>query len=47
MKFRETVTEGFENMPMAFIGVLKGENIGKAIVKVIPKAFPADGPSDD
>ncbi|XP_075267634.1 prostaglandin reductase 1 [Opisthocomus hoazin] len=47
VKFRETVTEGFENMPMAFIGVLKGENIGKAIVKVIPKAFPADGPSDD
>lgn len=34
LKYHEQVTEGFENMPMAFIGMLKGENIGKAIVKV-------------
>ncbi|NXN27727.1 PTGR1 reductase, partial [Nycticryphes semicollaris] len=34
VKYQEQVTEGFENMPMAFIGMLKGENIGKAIVKV-------------
>ncbi|XP_053698631.1 prostaglandin reductase 1-like [Sabethes cyaneus] len=34
MKYRETITEGFENMPKAFIGMLKGENIGKAVVKV-------------
>ncbi|XP_055526141.1 prostaglandin reductase 1-like [Wyeomyia smithii] len=34
MKYRETITEGFENMPDAFIGMLKGVNIGKAIVKV-------------
>ncbi|XP_061874317.1 prostaglandin reductase 1 isoform X2 [Colius striatus] len=34
IKFHEQVTEGFENMPKAFIGMLKGENIGKAIVKV-------------
>jgi NADPH-dependent curcumin reductase CurA len=32
--FRETVTEGSENMTMAFIGMLCGENIGKVIVKV-------------
>ncbi|XP_015123548.1 prostaglandin reductase 1 [Diachasma alloeum] len=31
--YRETVTEGFENMFKAFAGMLKGENIGKAIVK--------------
>ncbi|XP_058801473.1 prostaglandin reductase 1-like [Phymastichus coffea] len=31
---RETVTEGFENMFKAFTGMLKGENFGKAIVKV-------------
>ncbi|KAF1503131.1 Prostaglandin reductase 1, partial [Megadyptes antipodes antipodes] len=34
VKCHEQVTEGFENMPMAFIGMLKGENLGKAIVKV-------------
>ncbi|KAG8228085.1 hypothetical protein J437_LFUL000084 [Ladona fulva] len=34
LKFNETVTEGFDNMPKAFIGMLKGENIGKAVVKV-------------
>ncbi|KAJ9591662.1 hypothetical protein L9F63_001807 [Diploptera punctata] len=31
--WRETITQGFENMPKAFIGMLRGENIGKAIVK--------------
>ncbi|XP_069677673.1 prostaglandin reductase 1-like isoform X1 [Periplaneta americana] len=31
--YRETVTEGFENMTKAFIGMLRGENTGKAIVK--------------
>lgn len=34
VKFHEQVTEGFENMPAAFIGMLRGENLGKAIVKV-------------
>lgn len=32
--YRETVTEGFENMPKAFMGMLRGENVGKAVVKV-------------
>ncbi|KAI1239789.1 hypothetical protein IHE44_0011221, partial [Lamprotornis superbus] len=32
VKYHEHVTEGFENMPMAFIGMLKGENLGKAVV---------------
>ncbi|NXF97991.1 PTGR1 reductase, partial [Eubucco bourcierii] len=34
LKYHEQVTEGFENMPAAFIGMLKGENLGKAVVKV-------------
>ncbi|XP_072778177.1 prostaglandin reductase 1 isoform X7 [Taeniopygia guttata] len=34
VKCHEQVTEGFENMPMAFIGMLKGETLGKAVVKV-------------
>ncbi|XP_062551440.1 prostaglandin reductase 1-like [Armigeres subalbatus] len=34
IKYRETITEGFENMPNAFIDMLKGGNVGKAIVKV-------------
>nr|XP_061810792.1 prostaglandin reductase 1-like [Nerophis lumbriciformis] len=31
---REHVTKGFENMPAAFMGMLRGENTGKAIVAV-------------
>lgn len=34
LKFQETITEGFENMPDALIGVYAGKNLGKAIVKV-------------
>ncbi|KYN10151.1 Prostaglandin reductase 1 [Trachymyrmex cornetzi] len=34
LRYRETVTKGFENMFDAFIGMLRGENIGKAIVQV-------------
>ncbi len=31
---RETVYEGFENTPEAFIGLFRGDNTGKAIVKL-------------
>lgn len=31
---RETVFEGFENTPKAFLGLFSGENTGKAIVKL-------------
>ena len=34
IKYRETVTEGLENAPQAFIGLLKGENFGKQLVKL-------------
>ncbi|XP_055012068.1 prostaglandin reductase 1-like isoform X2 [Boleophthalmus pectinirostris] len=34
LQCREHITRGFENMPAAFMGLLKGDNIGKAIVAV-------------
>uniref|UniRef100_H2LTU0 Prostaglandin reductase 1 n=1 Tax=Oryzias latipes TaxID=8090 RepID=H2LTU0_ORYLA len=34
LQCREHVTKGFENMPAAFMGMLKGDNTGKAIVAV-------------
>jgi hypothetical protein len=30
----ETITEGFDQIPAAFLGLFKGENTGKALVKV-------------
>jgi NADPH-dependent curcumin reductase CurA len=32
--YRETVVEGLENAPRAFIGLLRGENTGKMLVKL-------------
>jgi len=34
IKYRETVTEGFENMPQAFTGMIDGASTGKAIIKI-------------
>lgn len=34
LQYKETVVEGFERIPDAFIGLFKGENIGKYIVRV-------------
>lgn len=34
IKYRETITNGFENAPQALIDMLEGRNFGKAIVKV-------------
>jgi NADPH-dependent curcumin reductase CurA len=35
MKFRETVAHGIENAPQAFLGMLKGANFGKQLVKLV------------
>jgi NADPH-dependent curcumin reductase CurA len=35
LKYAETVVEGFENTPQAFIGLFSGDNLGKQLVKVI------------
>lgn len=34
LKYRETVTDGFESTLKAFIEMLQGKNFGKAVVKV-------------
>lgn len=34
IKYGEAVTEGRENAPRAFVGLLRGENFGKKLVKV-------------
>lgn len=34
LKYRESIVEGLENAPRAFIGLLKGENFGKQLVKL-------------
>jgi NADPH-dependent curcumin reductase len=35
LKYRETVAQGIEAAPRAFLGLLKGENVGKQVVKLI------------
>ncbi|GAB2778819.1 hypothetical protein HNQ93_001591 [Hymenobacter luteus] len=34
LQFEETITEGFDQIPAAFLGLFRGENTGKAIVKL-------------
>jgi NADPH-dependent curcumin reductase len=34
IKYHETIAEGIENAPKAFIGMLKGQNLGKQLVKL-------------
>jgi len=35
MKFRESVAQGIASAPDAFLGLLKGKNFGKQLVKLI------------
>ncbi|MGK7379647.1 NADP-dependent oxidoreductase [Planococcus sp. 1R117A] len=39
LKFEETIVEGFDNTPDAFIGLFEGANIGKMLVKVADPEF--------
>jgi NADPH-dependent curcumin reductase CurA len=34
IRYDENIVEGFENLPEAFLGLFRGENIGKQLVKV-------------
>ena len=34
LHYRESITEGIANAPRAFLGLLKGENFGKQVVKL-------------
>ncbi|MDP6667712.1 MAG: NADP-dependent oxidoreductase [Dehalococcoidia bacterium] len=34
LKYKEDIVDGFENAPSAFIGLLRGENFGKLLVRV-------------
>lgn len=36
LRYREDIIQGIENAPRAFIGLFKGENIGKRLVQVAP-----------
>lgn len=37
IRFRETIAEGLESAPLAFRGLLRGENLGKQLVRVGPE----------
>jgi NADPH-dependent curcumin reductase CurA len=34
IKWKETIVEGLDNAPNAFIGLFNGENFGKMLVKI-------------
>jgi NADPH-dependent curcumin reductase CurA len=38
IRYHEDVTDGLENAPAAFIGMLEGRNLGKVLVRVAPSA---------
>ena len=35
IKYRETIAQGLDSAPGAFLGLLKGKNFGKQLVKLI------------
>lgn len=34
LKYRESIVDGFDNAPAAFLGMMRGENIGKQLVRL-------------
>ena len=34
IKWKETIVDGLENAPKAFIGLFNGENFGKMLIKI-------------
>jgi NADPH-dependent curcumin reductase CurA len=34
LQYRETIVDGLENAPRAFIGLFHGENFGKQLVRI-------------
>lgn len=39
LQYRETIQEGFENIPDAFVDLFKGNNIGKLLVKIADRKY--------
>ena len=37
IKYAVNIVDGLENAPEAFVGMLRGENIGKQVVKIAAK----------
>jgi NADPH-dependent curcumin reductase CurA len=37
LKYREDIVEGIDQAPRAFIGLLRGENFGKLLVRLGPE----------
>lgn len=40
IKYKEDVVDGIDSAPRAFIGMLRGENFGKMLVRLAPDPFP-------
>ena len=36
IRTRETIVNGIENAPDAFMGLLRGDNVGKMLVRITP-----------
>jgi NADPH-dependent curcumin reductase CurA len=44
VRYDETIVDGLENAPDAFLGLLRGENLGKMLVRIGPAAGATDAP---
>ena len=42
IKWKESIFEGLENAPKAFVSLFKGENLGRALVKIGPHTLNSD-----